>query len=125
MHLVFSYVHPSKPSHTLGPFPRIWLNVEGLRSEVDGPLRAAYRKHQWDVDGLSYFRLDCTSRVKLHFSRPGEESRNYGQFERFSTVNGLAYGDDQVVAFLDYKKNEWLYYDSGYHWPVMVITGVA
>src|SRR5690348_8917732 len=75
VHLVFSYVHPSKPSHTLGPFPRIWLNVEGMRSEPDGALRAAYLKHQWEVEGLSYFRLDCTSTVRVHFTRPGETSR--------------------------------------------------
>jgi hypothetical protein len=37
-------------------------------------------------------------------------------------VNGLAYGDDRVIAYLDYKKDEWLYYDTGYHWPVMVIS---
>jgi hypothetical protein len=26
-----------------------------------------------------------------------------------------------VIAYLDYKKNEWLYYDTGYDWPVMEI----
>jgi hypothetical protein len=35
---------------------------------------------------------------------------------------GYAYGDDRVIAFSDMKINEWLYYDAGYHWPVMVIT---
>jgi len=40
----------------------------------------------------------------------------------FSAVNGLAYGDDHVIAFLDYKRDEWLYYDSGYHWPLMVVS---
>jgi hypothetical protein len=40
-------------------------------------------------------------------------------------VNGLAYGDDRVIAFMDYKVNEWLYYDSGYHWPVMVVRQIA
>ena len=37
-------------------------------------------------------------------------------------MNGLAYGDDRVVAFLDSRIDEWLYYDSGYHWPMMVIS---
>jgi hypothetical protein len=40
----------------------------------------------------------------------------------FSAVNGMSYGDDRVIAFLDLKVNEWLYYDTGYHWPVMVVT---
>lgn len=125
MHLVFSYVHPSKPSCTLGPFQRFWLNVEGLRTVEGGPLRAPYSKHQWEVDGLNYFRLDCTSKVSIGFLRSRERSPQYGPFARFSAVNGLTYGDDQVIAFLDYKRDEWLFYDSGYHWPTMIVSEVT
>ena len=74
------------------------------------------------MDGLSYFRLDCTSKVRVHFERASERSKQYGPYERFSAVNGLSYGDDRVIAFLDYKTEEWFYYDTGYHWPVMVVT---
>ena len=122
MYLVFSYVHPSKSAHTLGPFARIWLNIEGMRSALGGVVVAPYREHQWCVDEEKYFRLDCTAKVHVHFTRAAESSQRYGQFQRFSAVNGLAYGDDRVIAYLDYKKDEWLYYDTGYHWPVMVIT---
>jgi len=125
LHLVFSYVHPSKPSHTLGPFARIWLNIEGMRTELEGPVVAPYREHQWCVAQEKYFRLDCTAKVRVHFTRRDDSSRRYGEFQRFSAVNGLAYGDDRVIAYLDYKKDEWLYYDTGYHWPVMVISAVG
>lgn len=121
MMLVFSYVHPSKPPRTLGPVGSIWLTVEGLREQSTGPLRAPYRNHQWEVDGLSYFRLDCTAEVKVCFERSSDRSAPYGPYARFSMVNGLAYGDDRVIAFMDYKKNEWLYYDTGYHWPLMIV----
>jgi hypothetical protein len=113
LHLVFSYVHPSKPSRTLGPFARIWLNIDGMRSERDGLVVTPYREHQWCLDEEKFFRLDCTAVVSLHFVRAGDSSRRYGQFQRFSAVNGLAYGDDRVIAYLDYKKDEWLYYDTG------------
>ena len=93
-----------------------------MRSEANGALRAPYRNHQWDVDGLSYFRLDCTARVTIHFERARERSSRYGPYARFSAVNGMSYGDDRVIAFLDHKVNEWRYYDTGYHWPVMVVT---
>jgi hypothetical protein len=63
--------------------------------------------------------------VVLHFERAPERSTPYGPFERFSAVNGLTYCDDQVMTFLDLKRNEWLYYDSGYHWPVMIVTDLA
>lgn len=126
MNLIFSYVHPSKPPRTLGPFDSIFLSTAGMRvEEGSGPARVPYRNHQWEVDGLSYFRLDCTTRVTVRFQRSKERSTQYGPYQRFSAVNGLAYGDDRVIAFLDYKVNEWLYYDSGHHWPIMVVTQAA
>jgi len=62
------------------------------------------------------------ARVSIHFERSERRSSRYGPYERLSAVNGLAYGDDRVIAFLDGKLDEWLYYDSGYHWPMMVVT---
>jgi hypothetical protein len=93
MHLIFSHVHPQKP---LGTFDSIRLDVEGMRAEREDELVALYRWHQWSVEGLDYFRLDCTGRVAVHFERAAERSNRYGPFE--------------------------LYYDVGYHWPVMVVT---
>jgi hypothetical protein len=122
MHLIFSHVHPGKSQKSLGTFDSIRLNVEGMRAEREDELVALYRRHQWSVEGLDYFRLDCTGRVAVHFERAAERSNRYGPFERFSAVDGLAYGDDRVIAFLDLKVKEWLYYDVGYHWPVMVVT---
>ena len=122
MDLIFSYVHPSQSSMTLGSFDSIWLSVEGLRTQDNGPVRAAYSKHQWELDGRSYFRLDCTGNVTVHFERDAERSSRYGPYRRFSAVDGLAYGDDKVVAFMDQKSDEWLYYDTGYHWPMMVVS---
>ena len=125
MNLIFSYVHPTKSQKTLGPFNAIWLQSDGLRSEPDGPLRAPYRDHQWDVEGLSYFRLDCTARVIIQFARGRERSVMYGPYERFSAVNGLSYGDDKVIAFLDNKIGEWFYYDTGYHWPALLVIDAS
>ena len=96
-----------------------------MRSQAGGQVLAAYKEHQWHVQGLSYFRLDCTTPVSVHFVRAADKSRLYGPYKRFSAVNGLAYGDDHVIAFLDYKKNEWLYYDTGHHWPVMAVTDIG
>ena len=125
VNLIFSYVHPTKSQKSLGPFHTISLQVDGLRTEADEILRAPYRNHQWDVDGLSYFRLDCTARVAIQFARGRERSTLYGPYERFSAVNGLSYGDDRVIAFLDYKVGEWFYYDTGYHWPVLLVADAS
>ena len=72
---------------------------------------------------MRYFRLDCTAEVNMYFERDRDRSARYGPYARFSMVNGLSYGDNRVIAFIDYKRNEWLYYDTGYHWPVMVVMG--
>ena len=122
LNLIFSYIHPAKPQRTLGPLSAIWLNSDGMRVEPHGRLRAPYRDHQWDLDGLVYFRLDCTARVSVHFERSESVSKQYGPYSHFSAVNGLAYGDDRVIAFLDLTINEWFFYDTGYHWPIMVVS---
>jgi hypothetical protein len=122
MNLIFSHIHPIKSQKVLGSYGCVHLSSEGMREEKKNSLIAAYKHHQWAIDGQQYFRVDCTDRVDIHFERAQERSSRYGPFERFSTVNGLAYGDDKVVAILDIKVSEWLYYDSGHHWPVLVIT---
>jgi hypothetical protein len=122
VNLIFSYVHPSEAAITLGPFDTIWLSAAGLHTEAKGAVRAAYVKHQWVLDGLAYFRLDCTAQVAVRFERGAERSSKYGPYRRFSAVDGLAYGDDKVIAFMDQKSDEWLYYDTGYHWPTMVVS---
>jgi hypothetical protein len=124
VNLIFSYVHPSEAAVTLGPLDTIWLTAAGLHTEAKGAVRAAYIKHQWVLDGLAYFRLDCTAQVAVRFERGAERSSKYGPFRRFSAVDGLAYGDDKVIAFMDQKSDEWLYYDTGYHWPTMVVSEV-
>lgn len=122
MNLIFSYVHPSEAAVTLGPFDTIWISAAGLHTEAKGAVRAAYIKHQWVLDDLAYFRLDCTAQVAVRFERGAERSSKYGPYKRFSAVDGLAYGDDKVIAFMDQKSDEWLYYDTGYHWPIMVVS---
>lgn len=122
VNLVFSHIHPTRSQKAVGPYNVIRLGFDGMRAEDAKVMLAPYRNHQWSLDGLEYFRVDCTDPVVIHFERERERSGRYGPYERFSAVNGLAYGDDTVVAFLNVRINEWLYYDSGYHWPVMVIS---
>jgi hypothetical protein len=48
---------------TACPFMSIRVGFDGLRADADDALLALYRQHQWGVEGLDYFRLDCTTRV--------------------------------------------------------------
>ena len=108
---------------TLGPVKQLWMDRESLRERADGPVLARHIRHQWEIEGTSYYRLDCTARVTIKFTGGKvPTSREFGPFNRFSAVDGLAYTDDKVFAFLDEKVSAWLCYDAGQHWPIMVVT---
>ena len=128
MKLVLSFVHPTRPSRSLGPFRWVWLDGDSIREPTHGRPVAYHRERVWEVEGEEYFRLDANSRVRIHLerSRPGphalSRSRDFGPFERFSAADGIAYADDQVFAFMNSRDGDWFCYDDGRHWAVMVLT---
>lgn len=130
MNLILSFVHPSKPPKSIGPFSVIRLDAEALFDSSDNVL-ARHRDHQWVIGEERYFRLDATAKVRIHFerglheSRAMSKSRDFGPFERFSSVDGIAYTDDRVFAFADPKIGDWFCYDDGRHWALMVVTDVT
>ena len=122
MNLILTFVHPSKPAKSVGPFHAIRLDGDSVREVMNRTLVARHSDHQWEVEGERYFRLDATSRVQIHFERPpqGAFSRHFGPYERFSAVDGIAYTDDRVFAFVDPKVGDWFCYNDGQHWPVRI-----
>src|SRR5690348_13828428 len=127
MNLILTFVHPSKPAKSVGPFHAIRLDGDSVREVMNRTLVARHGDHQWEVEGERYFRLDATSRVQIHFERPpqGAFSRHFGPYERFSAVDGIAYTDDRVFAFVDPKVGDWFCYNDGQHWPVMVVNDAS
>jgi hypothetical protein len=122
VNLVLSFIHPSAPPRTLGPLKQLWIDTESLRESRDGPVLARHTRHQWEVAGERYFRMDCTARVTIRFEGGATPpSQAFGPFGRFSAVDGLAYTDDEVFAHVDEKVGAWLCYDVGRHWPVMIV----
>jgi hypothetical protein len=127
VNLVLSFVHPSKPAKSLGPFHSIRLDGETVRDRVSREVIATSREHQWAVGEERYFRFDCMARVRIYFERlrEGLTSREYGPYHRFSAVDGIVYTDDRVFAFVDPKAGDWFCYNDGQHWPVMIVTDRA
>jgi hypothetical protein len=127
MKLVLSFVHPGKPARTVGPFHAVRLDGESVREVQNRTLVARHEQHQWEIDGERYYRLDATTRVRIQFERPpqGESSRSFGPYERFSAVDGIAYTDERVFAFVDPKVGDWFCYHDGQHWPVMVLNDAS
>lgn len=127
MNLILSFVHPSRPPRTVGPFAAVRLDGESVREPTSPTPIARHREHQWEVEGERYFRLDATARVRIHFERPrhGTLSRPFGPFERFSAIDGITYTDDRVFAFVDPRMGDWFCYADGQHWPVMVVSDAS
>jgi hypothetical protein len=129
VNLVVSFIHPRKAARTRGPFAAGSLDAETLREAASGAILACHRNHQWEIGGERYFRLDSTSSVKIHFESvsrraftPDESSRRYGPYQQFSSVDGIAYVDGRVFAFIDGKVGDWFSYDDGRHWSIMVVS---
>lgn len=132
MNLILSFIHFHRQAKAVGPFESVRLDGETVRALPGGALVAHHREHQWEVDGKRYYRLDATTLVHIHFERRqhpapaySRRSRDFGPFERFSAVDGIAYTDDRVFAFVDGRVGDWFCYDDGQHWPVMVVSDAA
>lgn len=124
MNLLVSFIHPSKPARAVGPFQAIRFDGDTVRDAAKRALIGRHVQHQWEVAGERYFRLECSSRVRVHFEQPreGTSSRPFGPYERFSAVDGIAYADERVFAFVDSNVGDWFCYNDGQHWPVMIVS---
>jgi hypothetical protein len=80
-------------------------------------------KHQWQVDGERYTRLDCDCHANFHFERiDGQRSKTYGPYESVSFIDGVAYADHQIFAFADRSIVDWYCHEDDQHWPLMILS---
>ena len=124
LELVFSPVHG--PPKRLGPYSCVRFESEVIRDRADGPILARHVEHRWIIDGVAYTRLDCDCRVSVRFERmDGTLSREYGPYDSFSCVDGIAYVDREVFAIADRSIGDWYCHDNGRHWPLMTVSRAA
>ncbi len=129
MNLILSFVHVNKPAKTVGPYQSVELDASAVRDGAKHDVLAVHREHQWEVRGVRYHRLDSSSRLRIHFEggrrEPAAASRRFGPFDRFSAVDGVAYTDDRVFAYVDAGDGDWFCYEDGRRWRIMVLTDAA
>lgn len=121
MRVVFSTVHGARPAKTVAGMRVLRFDRTGLRETATGPAIALHREHQWEIDGERYFRLDSTTRVRVEFETANTRSRRFGPYQNFSAIDGIAYADQRVLAFLDEKLGDWYCYNDGKHWAVLLV----
>ncbi len=120
--LVALFSRPHGQPIRKGPYAHVRFEGELLREAPGGAVIAQHGEHRWMVDGEAYSRLDFEEPVKVHFSRAESgDSRTYGPFRSFSCVDGIAYKEGSVFAFVDRGHADWYCHDDGQHWPLMVV----
>ncbi len=124
LEVVFS--RPEGAAKRKGPYARLRFEGELLRERPGGPVIAAHEQHQWQVDGERFLRLDCQCRLQVFFERvDGTRSKLYGPYDHISFVDGVAYANHEVFAFVDRSAVDWYCHDDGHHWPLMIVEAAA
>ena len=58
----------------------------------------------------------------VHFHSSEQlESKRFGPFDSFSSLDGIAYASSKVIAFCDRQLQDWYSTDLGSHWKVLVV----
>jgi hypothetical protein len=109
---------------SVGPFKALCFEGAELRAgDGDGgePI-ARHEKHQWQVHGEEFLRLDCDGPLTLVFlDGAGKASRQFGPCAHFSSVGGIAYRDHEVFCHLDEQTNRWYVPVERREWAVLLV----
>jgi len=117
-----SFVRDTAPPKRKGPYSLLRFEGEIIRAEHGGPVIAKHEHHEWQVDGERYSRLMCNCRAVVHFERvDGSRSETFGPYECVTFIDGVAYVDHRIFAFVDRSIVDWYCHEDEKHWPLMII----
>ena len=121
--LVLEFANPRGEAARIGPFSYLCFEGETLIGGPSGQVIAKHVGHHWELtQGGSFSRLECNSRVQVHFFATKHlQSKKLGPFESFSSIDGIAYADRRVIAVCDRQLQDWYSLDVGSHWKVVVV----
>ena len=106
-----------------GPYRSVRFEGEVIRAEAGGPVIARHEGHEWHVDGEPYSRLQCNGRIAVHFERAdGTRSKKYGPYETVCFIDGVAYVNHRIFAFVDRSIVDWYCHEDDKHWPLMIVS---
>lgn len=122
---MLEFANPRGAPRHLGPFERLCFEGETLVAEPGGVI-ANHADHRWHVSsGGAYSRLECSARVTLRFCATKHlQSRDFGPFEHFSSIDGVAYAARRIFAFCDRQLQDWYSYELGSHWKTLIVEPV-
>jgi hypothetical protein len=118
LELVFSGVSGNQKSSL--SVDELWIAGGLMRSSRSGPVIAEHRDHAWFIGCQRYYRIDVADPIAICFiDEQSDYSRAYGPFSNFAFVNGVAYSEGHVFAFMDEQHKDWYSVDAGRHWRTL------
>jgi hypothetical protein len=120
--LLVTFKKADGPTMTLGPFKLLRFDGEELRERSGGPLLAKHEGHDWLVGDDRFLRLDCEGPLTLRFlGGSAADSRAYGAFQHFSSVDGIGYADHHVFCQIDMQTKRWHLRQDHSEWDTLVV----
>lgn len=120
MSMVLNFLTSEGAGISKGPFASVHLDGEIIRGSAGGDAIAEHLPYGWKVDGRVYLRLDIDVSVVVHWlGCPAGGTR--GTTGRFSSVDGVAYMDRRILAFVDRERQDWYLLRQGLHTPCLVL----
>jgi hypothetical protein len=120
--LELSFLRHAGPAKRLGPYRLLRFEGEAIRAEQGGPVIAKHEHHEWNVNGERYPRLQCDCHAYIRLERlDGSHSKTFGPYESVTFIDGVAYANHQIFAFVDRSIGDWYCHEDERHWAIMVI----
>jgi len=124
--LELTFLRHTGPAKRLGPYRLLRFEGEVIRAEPGGPVLARHEHNEWNVNGERYPRLQCDCRASIRLERlDGSQSQTFGPYGCVTFIDGVAYSDHQIFAFVDRSIGDWYCHEDERHWTIMVIPPAA
>ena len=120
MSIVLTFQTSAGDEVSRGLYAAVRLEGELMREPDGGPVIASHLPNGWSVDGKDYLRVDTTTPVIVLWAG-APAGGTPGTTGHFSSVDGVAYIDRRILAFVDRERNDWYLQRQGYHTPVLVL----
>ena len=117
---MFTFSKTTGEQVSRGPFATVRFEGEHIRDGGGTPI-ASHLPHGWTVDGEDYLRLDITGPVSVTWEGYAGGVSTSGHF---SCINGVAYIDRRILAFVDRERGDWYLLREARHCAALLLTPV-
>ena len=122
MALLLKFQKARGPGVSRGPFHKVVFERETIREQAGGKIIATHLPHCWLVDEQECLRLDIEPFVAVTWEGFNGSDSTTGHL---SCVDGIAYIDRRIFAFVDRERGDWYLLRQGLHQPVLTLAPIT